>query len=491
MRYRVDARVGLAVLSAAGLACGQPAGPSTATPAGPAIRVVAVSTPGADTVTTEALVPLVVSARDSANRPVPNALIQVAVVSGIPEAATVRLTSPASPDGVELIVANTDAQGEIRLSVAFGRVAGTARVAIGPRAGTQRDTVRVTITPGGAAHVALAPRDTVLILGSSFAPQATVTDRFNNIRTAPVTFSASSQSVTVSGSAATAAGYGQAALRASISGATDSINVTIVPDGTLAAFDERSNQIVLFRLDGSGLRALAPAEWHVAGVGIVWAPDGDRLYVSKAAPQSHEIFELDLQGHEQPVTPPPGAPLINALWPSVTHDGQWIYFAGEPSSGDFDVWRVHPDGTGLVAFHIKDGPFDIAYAPSVSPDGLSVAYATSLFDQSDVRARSLVTGGRTGLALNGTFPAWSPMGDQIAFLEASRLLRLAAPAGSGARTLVSTSTIVIGQIGWSPDGAWIVYRGDQTLELVAVATGLVIPLPFAKGVGSPAWRPVP
>jgi hypothetical protein len=46
-------------------------------------------------------------------------------------------------------------------------------------------------------------------------------------------------------------------------------------------------------------------------------------------------------------------------------------------------------------------------------------------------------------------------------------------------------------IDWSPDDRWIVAYADDTrrIELVEVATGRAIPLPFTENFTTPSWKP--
>jgi len=46
------------------------------------------------------------------------------------------------------------------------------------------------------------------------------------------------------------------------------------------------------------------------------------------------------------------------------------------------------------------------------------------------------------------------------------------------------------QFDWSPDGQWIIARNTATsrLELINVATQLVIPLGYSGTIGSPTWH---
>lgn len=41
---------------------------------------------------------------------------------------------------------------------------------------------------------------------------------------------------------------------------------------------------------------------------------------------------------------------------------------------------------------------------------------------------------------------------------------------------------------WSPDSRWIVARSDNGLDLIEVATGTIIPLPYARRLFAPSWK---
>ena len=55
--------------------------------------------------------------------------------------------------------------------------------------------------------------------------------------------------------------------------------------------------------------------------------------------------------------------------------------------------------------------------------------------------------------------------------------RYATAAGLGAESPLS----------WSPDGRWLLARGQAGLELVEVATGLILPLGFTAGRVKAVW----
>ena len=101
--------------------------------------------------------------------------------------------------------------------------------------------------------------------------------------------------------------------------------------------------------------------------------------------------------------------------PSYSPDGQWVVFTAEPG-GQADIYRVHPDGTGLE--QLTDDPaFDDQGA--LSPDGRTLAFvSTRERGTADIWLMELASRTSTNLTnhASGHFrPSWSPDGGWIAF----------------------------------------------------------------------------
>jgi len=173
-------------------------------------------------------------------------------------------------------------------------------------------------------------------------------------------------------------------------------------------------------------------------------------------------------------------------------DGKWVVFTSERDPqgvGQADVYRVHPDGTGLERLTNDTAMED---AGALSPDGTQLAYVSTLggarvaniwvMDVRSKRARRL-TGHSTSTppaTMAGNFrPSWSPDGRWIAFssdqgetwagVDAGAgightqplSIYIVHPDGSGLRRVTSVDpTLTIGSPSWSVDGkSLLVYEG--------------------------------
>ena len=180
--------------------------------------------------------------------------------------------------------------------------------------------------------------------------------------------------------------------------------------------------------------------------------------------------------------------------PTLTPDGKWIVFTSE-RSGQSDIYRMHPDGSGLE--QLTDDPaFDDQGA--LSPDGKSLAFISTrgegfanlwLLDIASHKYTNLTT------SRSGNFrPSWSPDGRWIAFSSdrdanpgrfpgqwehlQSTGIYLIHPDGTGLRRLTKAGGVA-GSPSWSSDakrvlyyetdetGAYLAKSGNSRTEFVA------------------------
>jgi Tol biopolymer transport system component len=186
--------------------------------------------------------------------------------------------------------------------------------------------------------------------------------------------------------------------------------------------------------------------------------------------------------------------------PSYSADGRWVVFTGE-RDGQADIFRVHPDGSGLE--RLTDDPaFDDQGA--LSPDGRTLAFVstrgrgTASLWTLDLASKKVIN---LTASESGNFrPSWSPDGKWIAFSSdrdarpgvfpgqwehlQSTGIYIVAPDGRNLRRITRKDG-VSGSPSWSRDGtrvlfyetdevgAYLAKSGNARTELVSidVATG--------------------
>lgn len=142
----------------------------------------------------------------------------------------------------------------------------------------------------------------------------------------------------------------------------------ISPDGTRLVISDSSETEAscIYTLPLAGgvperITTEVPSYWHG------WSPDGATLaYVGRRGGPFCLLSCPVGGGEEQVVTDA----FDHVDGPDYTPDGDWIWFNGE-RDGAVDLWRIHPDGTGLE--QMTD---DVAvnWFPHPSPDGKHVLY---------------------------------------------------------------------------------------------------------------------
>ena len=203
----------------------------------------------------------------------------------------------------------------------------------------------------------------------------------------------------------------------------------------------------------------------------ITAAEPARLQFTRVGPTRIGIFIANADGSDELALRPADSLDYN---PSFSADGKWIVFTSE-RGGSADIYRVHPDGSGLE--RLTDDP---AYddQAALSPDGSTLAFVSSreggfanLWLQDlpgpNRRARPIA---KTSA---GSFrPSWSPDGKWIAFtsdrdtkrarwdggweLVQSTALYIVRPDGTALRRLTDIGGYA-GSPRWSPDGRRIVF----------------------------------
>src|SRR5688572_11733896 len=220
------------------------------------------------------------------------------------------------------------------------------------------------------------------------------------------------------------------------------------PDGHTIAFIERCGPSGTFDLsvidvDGSGLRRVYATDTDDAE--IDWSPDGSQVLFISEVEGDREIYLSDA-----------GFTRITNLtnnsarddWPAWSPDGTKIAFSSN-MTGDYEIYTMNADGTAVrnltSAPGADDGGSDLgAGGPSWSPDGQSITFDSTRAGGDWQVFRMRADGsGVTQLTEDGRNrePAWSPDGRLIAFASdrtGSRDVFVMASDGTGETRLTTT-----------------------------------------------------
>lgn len=448
-----------------------------------------------DTVTARPALALVVEVHDSSGAIAPQGT--VVRFTGVPTATfglEMFVQSLTSTIFTNFATGETDAAGRAGVLVQFGMAAGPARIAISvPTIGVQ-DTARFTVLPGGSSRIALAPADTALYAGRTFTLRGGVVDRFGNVRPDPVVYTTSAPGVSVSSAGVVSAStVGRYTITATAGTATGSSAVSVVPQGTLAAVRNGSGglRIISVGLDGSGLRDLTSVTDGGIGPKPRWIPGTNTIIYSHYDGTYQVLRTVDQDGRVATLIANPPATMTHQAEPSPSENAPVLYFSAYDSRCSTFLYCLHRsgiDGSAPELLGTLIAPNQVTWRPSASPDGSKVAFVTTgtLIKVFDYATKTV-----SAWSVNGQNPSWSPDGSRIAYVpQFGGVLRLVNPDGTDQRAVTSgTRTYVEGPISWSADSKWLLARSNTgTLDLVEVATGNVLPIPFAAGYANASLK---
>jgi hypothetical protein len=483
----------------------QAAGPSVQ----PGLRIVG-GAGVADTIQAVLASPLIVEVRDEQARAQPGVAIEFRVRETSEGAAGTGVRISETSAFTSSATAITDANGLARAFVRLGFVPGAVEVDVVASATSLSGSASYTVLPGNPARLIVAPRDTALLVGGSFALRVQVTDRLGHKRNTDVTFGVDYGSGTVTPSGVvTGTALGRVRIGIATAALRDSALVSVVPTATFAAFFDPiqpgdEGGIVIFRSDGAQMRVLSRERFpsiapSPMGSWPSWSPAGDRLaYVANS-----KLFTIDTAGTvaelvaKVPGTAGAGYPYVGVdrgYAPQYSADGVAVYFTAFTGGGQRSVWRAGSDGSGPVQVS-QALDWGIEAMPSPQPRGNLIAYQTNRVTNDPIRFTirlvSLSDGTIRQLDVPGSSPRWSPVGDRIAYLDREGQLRTMRPDGSDDR-LIGRNTAQPG-FSWSPDGKWLLIVGRAGVTIVDATTGDALPLalrgPNGTPLYQPAWRP--
>lgn len=447
--------------------------------------------------------PLTVVVHDTKGKPAIQTPVtfRVLAIPGVSSApAVVNPTSYVYEFGPQTAMKEwTDSSGRTAVTVQFGMVAGSFKIAIDGNDLPVHDTVSYTVLPGRPVRITTSPADSALYVGGSYHVATQVLDRADNVRGDSVYAKLDSATTVASvqpNGLITGAAFGRARVRLSLpdSSVVALARVSVVPRGTLGvsmAGYALDWGIARVNLDGSAFHLLVSAPNNYTPF-LSWSPDGSNIVYNTGDVFAGRLMRVDTLGRNAAIQH--AGTLSSETWPRYSYDGKYIYYTAGYYPDSLDTYRINADGSGMPVLVTPPRPVSERYwKASPSPDGALVAYtvagsAVSLVSTIDGSNRTLST------PTSAESPRFSPDGTWIAFVdEENRQLHLVHPDGTGFRTLTPPGPIV-DHWGhdWSPDGEWIVIRTDGTadqLSIVRISDGLLIPLPYARDMFEPSWRP--
>jgi Tol biopolymer transport system component len=199
-----------------------------------------------------------------------------------------------------------------------------------------------------------------------------------------------------------------------------------------------------------------------------------RVVFRRSGDAVQAIFTIDPDGAgERQVTHPPSRAIDDA--PDWSPDGSRIVFRRERGA-DAAIYTVRPDGSGLT--RISGACCAHNYAPAFSPDGRTVAFATFDAGKWTIAGVAPDGGDRRVLVSRGAraaldHPHFSPDGKRLAFVQGN--LGRTAPKDGRAVFVVDVDGSSVarvtpwqlrggGNVDWSPDGRWILFRSNEELD---------------------------
>ncbi len=199
----------------------------------------------------------------------------------------------------------------------------------------------------------------------------------------------------------------------------------ISPDGKTIAISDKCEfgKSAIYTLPAEGgtpklVTPNLPSYWHG------WSPDGARFAYCGIRDDVFDIYTIAADGGEETrLTHGEG----RNDGPDYSFDGEWIYF-NSSRTGLMQIWRIHPDGTGLQQVTFDNAGNWFAHPSPGNDRVILISYEPDVFDHprdKDVRVRVMDPDGGNLTTLfplfggQGTMnsPNWAPDGAGFAYVR--------------------------------------------------------------------------
>jgi Tol biopolymer transport system component/predicted Ser/Thr protein kinase len=197
---------------------------------------------------------------------------------------------------------------------------------------------------------------------------------------------------------------------------------------------------------------------------VTWTPDGALI-----SAEALSLWEMNSETGERRRLTSDGW----AAYPVVTADGRYVVFALTSTTRLLNIWRMNRDGTNAVQLTTEGGTY-----PSVSTDGQWVYYTNSRDRHTGVWRVPLAGGTPERIVDALAFKAAvSPDGKLIAYAQEdpqSKQDQIVVKPIAGETVKVFNNTAIgYGNLRWAPDGQGLLFIESKTgdLELLPLAGG--------------------